>query len=185
MLYASVTDVLAPHLSQVYSPLTSSSGIRSTLRSLHHYSLFPPSLFPTLLSHFPPEQSVGISSPPAHPCVYASAKLLQEVHKLAKHAVSHTMVGWTTTTADKSRMDRGNVAVSWPQLSYWINGSVSNTRSAHKLLLKPFFVKITIRCCWFRPELHGLAMTLLNFLRFARRILSSKSSWFKPKIGHF
>lgn len=39
-----VTDMLLPHLSQVYSPLT--TGGCATLSALHHYSFFLPLAFP-------------------------------------------------------------------------------------------------------------------------------------------
>ncbi len=70
--YKSATNMLAPHLWQVYSLLTASCGIWSTLRSLHHYPSFSLSHAPVSL---PPELSVGISSPSTHPRVYAPAVL--------------------------------------------------------------------------------------------------------------
>ena len=76
--YKASVPLLAPHLSQVYSLLTTSRGIvpRSGLCSVIHF--FPSSLFPTLLSFFPRSSSVGISSASTHLCVYAPAVLPTE-----------------------------------------------------------------------------------------------------------
>lgn len=38
-----------------------SSGVSSALTTRHHYSLFPPSCFPTLLHHFPETSRLGCS----------------------------------------------------------------------------------------------------------------------------
>lgn len=56
---SSVTDMLLPHLSQVYSPLT--TGGCATLSALHHYSFFLPLSFPH--SSLTPPQSAVLRFP--------------------------------------------------------------------------------------------------------------------------
>lgn len=81
--YKSATDMLAPHLWQVYSLLTTSCGICSTLRSLHHYSFSLLLSFPRSRLASPGAQCWDFLTFNTSVCLCSSGTP-QKVHKLAK-----------------------------------------------------------------------------------------------------
>lgn len=119
--YKASVPLLAPHLSQVYSLLTTSRGIvpRSGLCSVIHFSL--PLSFPRSCLASPGAPVLGFPQL-QHICVFMLQWYSpQKVHKLTnmpRKYLSHTK-RCTSTSFDKTAMDKNDVA--WPR---WGNVSV-------------------------------------------------------------